>query len=337
MTGTRVDRDQGLPRIAVLDDYQEVALKQEAWRDLAGRAAITSFSRRFQGEDEIVRDLAPFDVLVLNRERTPLSAAALERLPNLKLIATSGMRNAAVDLDCAARRGVYVCGTETLGYPTVELTWALILAFVRDLPAELRAFRRGVWQTTVGSCLRGKRLGVLGVGRIGADVSRIGRAFGMDVIGWSKNLTEERAAQAGARLASKDEILAEADVLTLHLPLTKETVGLIGQREISRMKPTCLLVNTARAAIIDERALVDALAARRIGGAALDVFHEEPLPAEHALRGLDNVLLTPHLGYVVQENYALAARQTVDDILGWLAGAPLRVIAGPSASSGGAP
>jgi phosphoglycerate dehydrogenase-like enzyme len=246
----------------------------------------------------------------------------------LKLIATSGMRNAAIDMKAARELGVAVCGTATLGYPTAELTWGLIIGLCRHIAREDRAMHEGGgWQTTLGVGLQGKTLGVLGLGKLGGQVARIGQAFGMNVVAWSRNLTEARCAELGVRLAaSKDELLSTADVVTIHLVLGAATRGLIGAAELARMKPTTYLVNTSRGPIVDEAALLEVLRARRIAGAALDVYDREPLPADHPVRKLDNVLLTPHLGYVTEENYRVFFGETVENIAAFLKGAPIRVL-----------
>jgi phosphoglycerate dehydrogenase-like enzyme len=237
------------------------------------------------------------------------------------------MRNAAIDVKAAGERGVTVCGTEMLPYPTAELTWGLILALARHLPAESRNMREGRWQTTLGTALRGKVLGILGLGKLGGEVARIAKAFGMSPIAWSQNLTAERAAAAGAELVGKEDLFRRADFVTVHLVLSARTRGLVGKAELAAMKPTAFFVNTSRGPIVDSAALTEALEARRIAGAALDVYDQEPLPADHPLRRVENLLLTPHLGYVIEENYRRAYGQAVEDIRAFLAGKPIRVIA----------
>jgi phosphoglycerate dehydrogenase-like enzyme len=315
-----------MKKIAILDDYQGVALSLGPWEKLKGRAEVTVFRDHLDDTKALIARLSGFHVLVANRERTLLGAEVLAALPHLELIVTSGKRNAAIDVGAASARGATVCGTDTLGYPTAELTWAMILGFARHLPAEATAMRAGAWQTTVGMGLNGKVLGIVGFGRVGTDVGRIGAAFGMKVLGWSRSLTEERAAAAGASSASLETILREADVVSVHLPLSTETRHLISTRELSMMKPGALLVNTARGPIIDEDALIEALKSNKIRGAALDVFNHEPLAASHPLRKLNNVLLTPHLGYVTEENYRMQFAQIVENIDAWLNGKPVRVI-----------
>jgi phosphoglycerate dehydrogenase-like enzyme len=319
-----------MKKIAILDDYQGVALSLGPWEKLKGRADITVFRDHLDDAGALVGRLAGFHVVVANRERTPITAELVNALPHLELVVTSGKRNTAIDMDAVVAGGATVCGTDTLGYPTAELAWAMILGYARHLPREATAMRSGGWQSTVGMGLQGKVLGIVGFGRVGTDVARIGVAFGMKVLGWSRSLTEERAAAAGAQSASLDTILREADVLSLHLPLNAGTRHLISARELSMMKPSALLVNTARGPVIDEAALIEALEQRKIGGAALDVFNHEPLAATHPLRRLDNVLLTPHLGYVTEENYRMQFGQIVENIDAWLDGNPTRVIKAPS-------
>jgi phosphoglycerate dehydrogenase-like enzyme len=269
--------------------------------------------------DELVERLLPFDVVCIMRERTPLPRELIERLPRLKLIASTGSRNAAIDLDAAAERGIVVTHTRYDGRSTIELTWALILASVRQVATENAHLRAGGWQRTVGDGLHGKTLGVLGLGNIGSEVARIGLAFGMEVIAWSQNLTSERAEACGARLVSKEELFRSADILTIHLVLSSRTKGLVGAAELQVMKPSARLVNTSRGPIVDEVALIEVLRECRIAGAALDVFIIEPLPADHPFRSLDNVLSTPHIGYVSRDLYRIFFGDTVTNITRWLA------------------
>jgi phosphoglycerate dehydrogenase-like enzyme len=306
-------------RIAILDDYQNVALEMADWSPLAGRAAITVFNDHLSKLDELVERLLPFDVVCIMRERTPLPRELIERLPRLKLIASTGSRNAAIDLDAAAERGIVVTHTRYDGRSTIELTWALILASVRQVATENAHLRAGGWQRTVGDGLHGKTLGVLGLGNIGSEVARIGLAFGMEVIAWSQNLTSERAEACGARLVSKEELFRSADILTIHLVLSSRTKGLVGAAELQVMKPSARLVNTSRGPIVDEVALIEVLRECHIAGAALDVFIIEPLPADHPFRSLDNVLSTPHIGYVSRDLYRIFFGDTVTNITRWLA------------------
>ena len=322
-----------MKNIVILDDYQNVALSYGGWEQLAGRAAITVLNRHIAHVDELVAALADAHIIVANRERTPITAALMARLPKLELIVTSGLRNASIDVAAAKARGIMVCGTSTLGYPTAELTWAMILGFMRGLPQEVASLSGGGWQTRVGTGLRDKTLGIIGFGRIGSDVAKVGAAFGMKVIAWSRSLTPEKAAEKGVECVSKAELLQRADVATLHLVLNKDTTHFIGATDLALMKPTALLVNTSRAPIVDTAALVAALEAGKLGGAALDVYDHEPLPADDPIHRAPNTLLTPHLGYVIAENYQLTFGQAVEDIVGWLDGKPVRVIE-PNAPAG---
>ncbi|WP_207479061.1 D-2-hydroxyacid dehydrogenase family protein [Arenibaculum pallidiluteum] len=314
---------------AILDDYQKVALTMADWQPLRAQVGIEVLDSHFADREALARRLEGFEILVAMRERTPFDAWLLDRLPRLKLLVTTGMRNAAIDMAAARVRGVTVCGTEGSGASAAEMTWGLLLALARRIPREAAGFRDGRWQSTLGIDLRGRRLGIVGLGNLGRRVARYGLAFEMRVTGWSRSLTEEASRAMGIEhAASLDELLQGSDVVTIHLPLTAETRGLVGARELGLMKPGALLVNTARGPIVDEAALISALEARRIGGAALDVFDVEPLPSRHALRELDNVVATPHLGYVTEDTYRVFFTQAVEDIAAWLAGAPLRVLNG---------
>ena len=314
-----------MTRVAILDDYQDVARRLADWKSLP--AEVVVFRDHLSDESQVAARLADFDVVVAMRERTPFPRSLFERLPRLRLLVTTGMRNASIDLRAAADRGVVVSGTAGLPSPTAELTWALILALVRHVPREDRATREGRWQETLGTTLKGRTLGVLGLGQLGSRVARVGRAFEMDVIAWSQNLTAERAAAVGATLAgSRDELLARADVVTIHLVLGDRTRGLVGARELGLMRPTAYLVNTSRGPIVDEGALIATLRAGKIAGAGLDVYDEEPLPADHPLRRLPNTVITPHLGYVTEETYRIFYSQALEDIRAFLAGAPVRVL-----------
>jgi phosphoglycerate dehydrogenase-like enzyme len=313
-------------RIAVLDDYQAVAAAFSDWTQVPEPVEVVEFHDHVDDEDALAARLAPFDVVVAMRERTALRRSLLGRLPNLKLIITTGMRNKSIDVAAAAERGIPVCGTASGSDATVELTWALILATVRHLPQEVASVRAGGWQHTVGTTVRGATLGVLGLGRIGAEVARIGQAFGMQVIAWSENLTDERAAECGARRVDKDELFARSDVLTIHTLLSKRTRGLVRADDLARMKPTAILVNTSRGPIVDEPSLIAALREGTIAGAGLDVYDTEPLPRDHPLRELRRAVLTPHLGYVTRAGYEGYYRDAVEDVAAWLAGSPVRVI-----------
>jgi phosphoglycerate dehydrogenase-like enzyme len=311
-------------RIAVLDDYQGVSGDYADWSTLPGPVDVTAFRDHLDDEDPLADRLAPFDVVVAMRERTPFPRSLLQRLPNLRLLVTTGAKNAAIDVAAATERGIVVCGTASLPSGTPELTWALILATARHLPEEVADVRAGGWQTTVGTDLAGARLGVIGLGRLGSRVARIGQAFEMDVVAWSQNLTDERAAEVGVRRLDRDELLRTADVVTIHLQLSDRTRGLIGADELALMKPTAILVNTSRGPIVDEAALVDALRQQRIAGAGIDVHDTEPLPAGSPLRGLPNAVVTPHLGYVTHRTYELFHREAVEDVAAWMSGAPVR-------------
>lgn len=324
-----------LLRCAILDDYQRVALAMADWKALAGRVEVRAIDRHITDEEELASEVGDCEILVAMRERTRFSTTLLARLSKLRLLVTTGMRNQAIDLDAAAARGVIVCGTRSSTDPPVELTWALILALSRHLVEEHAAFRSGgPWQSTVGRDLYGRRLGVIGLGRIGTKVARIGTAFGMDVVAWSQHLTAERAGAAGVRLASsKDDLLESSDVVTIHLVLGERTRGLIGRAELQRMKPTALLVNTSRGALVDEEALIEALDNGWIAGAGVDVFDEEPLPASHRLRSVRNLLATPHLGYVTEGNYRMFFADAIEDIRAFLDGSPVRVISASGRST----
>jgi len=313
-------------QVAVLDDYQRSALALADWKSLEPDVQVETFPDHIADPDILARRLHTFECVVLMRERTPFPKALIERLPNLRLIVTAGMKNAAVDVAAATARGIQVCGTETLGTPTAELTWGLIIALARKIPQEFAALKLGRWQSTLGIGLHGKILGIIGLGRLGNQMANIGRAFGMTVIAWSQNLTAARAQEAGATLVAKDELFERADIATIHVVLSDRTSGLVGAAELGRMKPTAYLVNTSRGPIVQEPALIAALKARRIAGAALDVFDREPLPAGHPLLALDNLLVTPHLGYVTADNYRLIYGQAVEDIQSFLAGKPIRAM-----------
>jgi phosphoglycerate dehydrogenase-like enzyme len=305
-------------RIAVLDDYQNVALASADWSVLRDRAEIAVFHDHLADPDAVIERLMPFDVICVMRERTPLPRNVIERLPNLKLIASTGPGNASIDVAAAGDHGVAVVHTGYRSDPTIEFTWALILACARNIVTESNSVRSGGWQQTVGADLRGKTLGILGLGRIGSQVARIGSAFGMNLVAWSQNLTPEGANAAGTTLVSKDQLFEQADILTIHLVLSNRTRGLVGAAELGRMKPTARLINTSRGPIVDEQALISALQRRQIAGAAVDVFEVEPLPPSHPFRMLDNVLATPHIGYASRGLYATFYEDTVANIRRWL-------------------
>lgn len=305
-------------KVAILDDYQNVALRLADWSTVASRAEITVFNDHLADSAAVLERLRPFDVVCITRERTPLSAEILHQLPKLRMIASTGPRNASIDMRAAAERGIVVTATGYDATPTIEHAWALILASARELGREAASVRNGGWQTTVGTNLRGKCLGVVGLGNIGTEVARIGLAFGMRVIAWSQNLTAETASAAGAIRVDKDALFKEADFVTIHLVLSRRTTGLIGAAELALMKPTARLVNTSRGPIVDGPALIEALRAHSIAGAALDVFDTEPLPADHPFRTLDNVLATPHIGYVTEELYRTFYGDASAGIAAWL-------------------
>jgi phosphoglycerate dehydrogenase-like enzyme len=305
-------------QIAVLDDYQNVAVESADWSVLRDRADISVFQDHLADPDDLVKRLQPFDVVSVMRERSPLPRNVIERLPNLKLIASTGSGNASIDVNAADDQGIAVVYTAYRSDPTIEFTWALILASARNIVTESNSLRSGGWQQKVGTDLRGKTLSVLGLGRIGTEVARIGSAFGMNVIAWSENMTPEAAKAAGAILVSKDQLFERADILTIHVVLSSRTQGLVGAAELQRMKPTARLINASRGPIVDEQALISALKTKQIAGAAIDVFDIEPLPPDHPFRRLDNVLATPHIGYVSRGLYNTFYEDTVSNIRQWL-------------------
>ncbi len=307
-----------LPRVAVLDDYQRVALAMADWSALDGRVSVTVFHDHLAEPAAVIERLKPFTIICVMRERTPLTRQILAALPSLKLICSTAGRNASIDVEAARELGIEVRHTGYTEHGAAELTWALILALVREVPAEAASLRSGGWQTRVGGDLEGRVLGTVGLGKLGTRVARVAQAFGMEVIAWSRNLTADKAAAAGALLVSKDDLFRQADLVTIHLVLSPRSRGIVGAHELGLMKPTAYLVNTSRGPLVDEAALVDALRHKRIAGAALDVFDTEPLPSGHPLRTLDNVLATPHVGFVTADTYRLFYRETVANIGGWL-------------------
>lgn len=314
------------PRIAVLDDYQGTALACADWAAVQGRAPVTVFQDNLADPNAVVARLLPFTIVCVMRERTPLTRAVLERLPNLRLICSTGARNASIDMACAKERGITVCHTGYSSHGAMELTWALILAAARYIPEECASLRADGWQRRVGKDLKGSTLGIIGLGKIGASIARVARAFEMEVIAWSQNLTAEAATAGGARLVDKATLLAQSDFVTLHLVLSARSKSIIGAAELGLMKPDAWLVNTSRGPLVDEAALVAALEQGQIAGAALDVFDIEPLPPGHSLRTLPNVVASPHIGFVTQTTYGIFYRDTVANILAWLDGAPIRVM-----------
>ena len=313
-------------KIAVLDDYQGVAESLADWSQLPGGAEVTFFNDHLTSEDDLAERLADFDVVMGMRERTPFRRSLLERLPRLRLLVTTGRRNASFDIEAASDLGIAVCGTDGAGEGPTELVWGLILGIVRQIPLEDRETRGGKWGTTVGVGLKGKTLGCLGLGHIGGNVARVAAAFDMNIIAWSQNLTAERARECGATLVDKETLFRESDIVSIHLVLSGRTRGLVGAPELALMKPSAYLVNISRGPIVDEVALVDTLQRRAIAGAALDVFEVEPLPKDHPLLQLDNTLICPHLGYVTDDSYRAMYAGVIEDIRAFASGEPVRTI-----------
>jgi len=313
---------------AILDDYQNVAMKVVDWSSVTKDVTFKVFTEKLNGPKQVIEALKGCAIVCLMRERTPFGKDVIEALPDLKLIVTSGMRNHVVDFAVAAARGIPICGTESLGPPTAELTFGLMLELARKIGLENARLKAGArWQSTLGIDFYGKTLGIIGLGKLGARVARIGNALDMKVVAWSQNLTAEKAQAAGATLVSKEELLRTADFVTVHLLLSPRTSGLIGAAELALMKPSAFFINTARGPIADEKAIEAALRGKNIAGAAIDVYNEEPLPLDHPFRKLDNIVITPHLGYVTEDNYKRFYGQMVEDIRAWLDGKPVRVIA----------
>jgi D-3-phosphoglycerate dehydrogenase len=316
-------------RCAILDDYQNVSLKLADWSKIKGDVEIKVFNDAVRRSDQdTIRDLQGFDIVVMMRERTRFPRAVIEGLPNLKLLITTGAYNASIDMKACQERGIAVCGTGGFGNPTVGITFGLILELTRRIGWENARMKSGVpWQATLGMDIEGKTLGVFGLGKLGTRAANVGKAFGMKVVAWSQNLTPEKCKEAGVEYVTKDDLFRNSDIVTVHLVLSDRSRGLIGARELGLMKKTAYLINTSRGPIVDEKALLDALSSKRIAGAGLDVFDVEPLPVDHPFRKLDNVVITPHLGYVSQQNYERYYPDIVDNIRGWLDGKPVRVIA----------
>ena len=317
-----------MKKFAILDDYQNVALKMADWSPLEGKVSITVFNDHLHQEKDIIQRLIDFEIIMVMRERTPFPKSLLENLPNLEHLISSGMRNLAIDVEAAGNNGIICTGTPSLGYPTAELTWGLIHSLARSIPIEDRETRAGGWQKTLGVGLRDKVLGLIGLGRIGSDVARVGIALGMQVIAWSENLTQDKCDEAGARLVTKKAIFKQSDFLSVHLLLSPRTRGLIQGQDLALMKESSYLINTSRGPIIDEEALVKALENNTIAGAGLDVFDVEPLPLDHPLRTLQNTVIIPHLGYATEENYRNWYGGAVENILAWLDGTPKNLMAG---------
>lgn len=315
-----------MSNIAILDDYQNVALRMADWSALAGKHTIKVFTAPFASPGDAAASLAPFEIVCAMRERTPFDASMLARLPNLKLLVTTGHRNAAIDVGAAQARGIVVSGTDAPGTATAELAMALILGLSRHLVTEAQAMRDGRWQTTIGRDLFGHTLGLVGLGRLGAQMAKYGHAFGMTVIAWSQNLTTEAAAKHGVERVEKADLFRQADVVSIHTKLSARTTGLVGAAEFALMKSDALLINTSRGPVVDEAALLTALRDGRIGGAGIDVYEPEPLPPAHPLRAAPRTLLTPHIGYVTEDTYRVFYGGTVAAIEAWLAGKPIHVL-----------
>jgi len=314
-------------RVAVLDDYQHVAMTMADWTQLPNDVTVTCFTDHEPRPDALAERLKGYEIVCIMRERTPFARQVFEKLPDLKLLITTGMRNASVDLQAAADHGVTVCGTQGSGHPTPELAFALMLCLARNIPNENAAMRQGHWQTKVGLGLKGRTLGLLGLGNLGSRVAKYAQAFEMDVIAWSQNLTVEAAVEKGVRRVEKDELFQQSDFISVHLVLSDRSRGLVGARELGLMKPTAYIVNTSRGPIIDEDALADALKAGTIAGAGIDTYGLEPVPKTNPFLDLPNTVLTPHLGYVTEDTYEIFYGQTVENIVAWLKGEPVRVIA----------
>jgi phosphoglycerate dehydrogenase-like enzyme len=312
--------------IALLDDYQSVALEMADWSRLQAAHRITVFNEHIKDVDTLAKALAGFEIIGIMRERTPFTRALFEKLPNLKLLITTGMRNASADMKAAADHNVTVCGTNAGNHATAELAFGLLLSLARHLHTEFRNMREGRWQTTVGNDVRGKTLGLLGLGRLGGEVAKYAKVFGMNTIAWSQNLTTERATEAGVERVEKADLFRRADFISVHLVLSDRSRGLVSAPELALMKPTASIINTSRGPIIDANALAAALKEKRIAGAALDVYDSEPLPADHPIRSEPRAVLTPHIGYVTEETYRTFYGNMVESIEGWLAGKPVRVI-----------
>jgi D-3-phosphoglycerate dehydrogenase len=315
-------------RCAILDDYFNVALTLADWSGLSDRVDVTVFNHPFASEQAAASALGDFEIVCAMRERTPFPRSLIETLPRLKLLITSGMRNAAIDTEAAKSRQVVVCGTQYGRDPTASLTMGLILELTRNIGRESARMHAGEpWQKYIGIEIEGKTLGIIGLGKLGTKIATLAKAFGMNVIAWSPNLTPERCEAAGVGYATREQLFSTADIITIHMVLSQRSRGLVGGDDLQRMKPTAFLVNSARGPIVDEAALLDILRERKIAGAAIDVFSVEPLPTDHPFRKLDNLVLTPHLGYVTEESFRAHYSQMVECIGAWLKGEPLRRLA----------
>ncbi|MDB4921391.1 D-2-hydroxyacid dehydrogenase family protein [Mucilaginibacter sp.] len=307
-------------KIAVLDDYQGVALTMADWKAVQQRADVTVFNDHLVDETEIINRLLPFEIVCVMRERTPLTRQILSQLPNLKLIISTGRRNASIDEKAVEELGITLKTTGYFGGGAPELTWAALMAIARNITVENANLRNGQWQTTISTDLAGKTIGIIGLGNIGTKIAAYANVFDMNVIAWSENLTEEKAAAAGAKLVSKETLLKEADFVTIHLVLSHRSRGIIGQADLDLMKPTAYFINTSRGPLVDEQALINTLQQKKIAGAAIDVYDIEPLPTDHPFRKLDNILATPHIGYVTEKTYKLFYEDMVAELLAWLNG-----------------
>jgi len=314
-------------RCAILDDYQNIALSMADWSKVSGDLEIKVFNAHLGAADKVIAALQGFDIVCAMRERTAFPRAVIEKLPQLKLLITTGLRNASIDVAAAKERGVVVCGTPAVGSPTSGIAVGLTLELTRRIGYENARMKAGVpWQTTIGMDLEGLTLGVLGLGKVGARTAKIAQAFGMKVIAWSQNLTPEKCAEIGVGYVAKEDLFRQSDIVTIHVVLSQRTRGLVGAKELGLMKPSAYIINTSRGPIIEETALLAALREKKIGGAGLDVFDTEPLPIDHPLRKMDNVVLTPHLGYVSVQNYRAYFAGVVDDIRAFIEAKPVRVI-----------
>lgn len=313
-------------KIAVLDDYQKIAREMADWSAIEATHDLTFFHEPIGDRAAVTAALKDFDVLCIMRERTLFDRATLEGLSNLKFLVTTGMRNAALDLDYLKERGIPVSGTGGSTSATPELAWGLLLSLARHIPTENQRMREGSWITTLGVDLASSTLGILGLGRLGAMMAKVGNAFDMNVIAWSQNLTDDKASAAGATRVSKDELFQQSDFITIHYKLSERSTGLVGAAELDMMKPTAFIVNTSRGPIIDNDALIAALTSGQIAGAGLDVYDDEPLAKDHPIRSCPRTVLTPHLGYVSQATYRQFYGETVEDLSAWFAGAPVRLL-----------
>ncbi len=314
-----------MKKCVILDDYQNIALNIVDWSSLKNDINIRSYKQHFKTENDLIREVYEDEIIIIMRERTPFNASIFEKLPNLKLLITSGMRNASVDMDAASKHGVIISGTASYSEPPVELTWGLIHALARNIILESEAIKTGCWQSTIGVDLKEKQLGLLGLGKIGAQVARVGKAFGMHVVAWSQNLTRTRTATEGVELArSKNELIENSDFISIHLVLSQRTENLINTEDFQRMRKTSYLINTSRASIVNQQALIKALQNSQIAGAAFDVFELEPLPENHILRRLPNFIATPHIGYVTERNYRTYFGEAIENIHSYLKDSPIR-------------